>query len=945
MTHSNGDRAGQILKAVFGYARFRPLQDRIIHTVLEKRDCLVVMPTGGGKSLCYQIPGLIFEGLTVVISPLIALMADQVAQLRELGVAAACLNSSLSPDIYRDTVEQIRSESLKLLYLAPETLLKPNLLALLSTVRVDGVCIDEAHCISQWGHDFRPEYRRLVPLRKRFPRAVWMALTATATPRIRRDIKASLDMESAAEFVDSFDRANLFIEVRAKAHGLRQTLAFVEKFPGESGIIYCYSRKATDQVCDFLQKQGISARAYHAGLSDEEREANQRAFIRDDVQIMVATIAFGMGIDKPDIRFVLHYHLPKSLEHYYQEIGRAGRDGLDAHCLLLLDPGDIPRLRYFIKKASLDQQRPATYRLDAMIGFAETEVCRRIPLLAYFGETYRHSRCGHCDNCRVDPQDLTDLTVPAQKFLSCVKRTGETFGVSHVIDVLRGSQAKKVFQFGHERLSTYGIGGEYSKVQWHYLSRQLLIKGFMAREEQYGGLQLTPKAWELFRNQRRFLGRIQEQSAPPDRAEAAAHYDAQLFAILRQKRKSLADGAGLPPYVIFSDKSLQQMAACFPQTPAQFLAIHGVGEAKMDRYGESFLSLIREYCEKHGIQPVDKAPASSAYKQGLSPRAQTLAERLNAGESVPALMAAFGIKQNTVLRHLLDAVHAGCSLRSEGIEGLIVLSPEQKADVKKAFERLGTRYLKPVYETFGQAISYDQLQILRICYLNALLQQSRWQKLICLANSRKYAGRCIAGKMLDKAGFGEWIRPLGQGEAGAVLESDMGLSPGAEPRLLDILDIPLTRHCPQGYQRENHQLARGKPWKKTGSLDPDQLRALCDPVPVLWENGWHSFHGRNDRIPADRFSLIHGSLCLVPVEDFAVQVASGARGLAKLRAAFRYQDTAYCLGLTDPVIEAHYLEKGPGEYQLKGAVYCCLSLSEPFEGYCYKLVAGVIHCD
>jgi ATP-dependent DNA helicase RecQ len=593
------EKAKTILKKVFGYDDFFPMQEKVIANVLAKNDSLVVMPTGGGKSLCYQIPGLIFDGLTVVVSPLISLMKDQVDQLKALDVPAVMLNSQLPADVYRQNVGQIKRNKAKLLYLAPETFLKKNILDLLSTVQVDGLAVDEAHCISRWGHDFRPEYRRLAETRAIFKDAVCIALTATATVRVRKDIQNSLGFSASNEFVASFNRPNLFIQVAEKLHPLQQTLAFIEKNAGESGIIYCATRNTVDRLCEKLTKQGIAAKPYHAGLPDHERNTNQDLFINDDIQVIAATIAFGMGIDKPDVRFVLHYDLPQNIENYYQEIGRAGRDGLPATCLLLFGYGDIPKIRYIIQNKSGHEQRLANIHLSSLLQFVECEACRRVPLLDYLGEDHP-GNCKNCDNCLAGERPEIDVTVSAQKFLSCVKRTGERFGANYIIDVLRGSKAKKILQFGHDKLSTYGIGKEYSQKQWHHLSRMFLSKGLMVQDMEYGGLGLTDEAYAVFKGQKVFVKHV--VSDMPPRTPAAPvenlEYDRGLFEVLRKERKALADQANLPPYVIFSDRTLIQMATFFPKTDVEMLQIHGVGAVKLDRYGDTFLKIISTYVNK-----------------------------------------------------------------------------------------------------------------------------------------------------------------------------------------------------------------------------------------------------------------------------------------------------------------------------------------------------------
>jgi len=506
----------KILKRVFGYDEFRPLQKEIVENILKKKDVLVIMPTGGGKSLCYQLPALIFQGLTIVVSPLISLMKDQVEQLCDLGVDAVFLNSSLPYDEYQRNIALIKKRKVKLLYIAPEALLKPNMLVFISSIRVDCLTIDEAHCISDWGHDFRPEYRALVEVRKRLPDAACVALTATATIQVRTDIRNTLGFDSASEFLGSFNRSNLFIRIVPKVNPVNQLVQLVKKFPDQSGIIYCFTRKQVDGLYDLLAKEGFSARPYHSGLSDNDRRQNQEMFIRDDVRIIVATIAFGMGINKPDVRFVIHYDLPKNIEGYYQEIGRAGRDGLRSDCILMFSYADIHKVNYIISQKEEREQRIARIHLNSILQFVESDMCRRKPLLDYFGEKYAGINCEMCDNCMDDKKNSVDITIPAQKFLSCVKRTGEIFGAGHIIDVLRGSKSKKIFKFGHQKVSTYGIGNDLSKKQWFQLSRQFIQKGLMLQDMEFGGLKLTPGAYEVFRGNETVFGIFEETDEPPE---------------------------------------------------------------------------------------------------------------------------------------------------------------------------------------------------------------------------------------------------------------------------------------------------------------------------------------------------------------------------------------------------------------------------------------------
>src|SRR5512139_60708 len=496
-----------ILKNTFGYDTFRPLQQEVIENVMARRDTLAVMPTGGGKSLCYQIPSLLLDGLTVVVSPLISLMKDQVEQLRAVGVPALFLNSSLGPQEYQQNMEYVKRGKVRLLYVAPETLLTQRILSLLASVNVDLITIDEAHCISEWGHDFRPEYRQMVEVRKRFPQAVCLALTATATSRVRQDIRTTLKFATTSEFVASFNRENLYIEVLPKQDPIAQTIQMLERYKDQSGIIYCFSRKQVDELAAYLSSKGYSVRPYHAGLEDSERRRNQEAFIHDDIQIIVATIAFGMGINKPNVRFVIHFDLPKSIEGYYQEIGRAGRDGLPAHCTLLYSYSDVAKLNYFIDQKDGTEKRVAIQHLDAIVRYAEDETtCRRRPLLNYFGEAIEITNCSNCDNCTSAPTDLVDITTFAKRFITCVKQVNEKFGAGHIADILLASRNEKVLRWNHEKLSTYGTGGELNRKQWMHIVRQLITMGYVKQVGDYQTLSVTTKGIEVLNGRVHVMG-------------------------------------------------------------------------------------------------------------------------------------------------------------------------------------------------------------------------------------------------------------------------------------------------------------------------------------------------------------------------------------------------------------------------------------------------------
>jgi ATP-dependent DNA helicase RecQ len=723
----------EILKTVFGYDDFRPLQKEIITHILEKKDTLVVLPTGGGKSLCFQLPALMFDGLTIVVSPLISLMKDQVDQLQEMGVSAVCLNSSLPVEQYRHHVSQVLQNRAKLLYIAPESLVRPQILEMLQAVTVDCLAIDEAHCISAWGHDFRPEYRQLAQIRPRFPKAVCAAFTATATPAVQKDIQASLGFSNDTgfrAFTGSFDRKNLRIQVMFKDNPLQQTLDFLSAHKDDSGIIYCLSRKQVEDLSGELAARGFSVRPYHAGLDDADRHRFQTEFIRDDVRIMVATIAFGMGIDKPNVRFVLHYDLPKSVENYYQEIGRAGRDGLEADCLLLFSHGDVPRLKSLVTGPDEQRNRAAWFHLEDMVRFAEAEDCRKKRLLAYFGETAAQSDCGMCDNCLAPRDQVQDLTIAAQKFLSCVKRTGERFGAGHIIDVLRGAETKKIFQFRHHLLSTYGIGTDLSKKQWFYLSRQFQSKGLVLREDTYGGLALTQQAWEVLKGETTVSGwldprhrlPLHEDAAPDATATESAGrpHNPDLFELLRQKRKELADQAGVPPYAVFPDKTLMEMAVFFPRTQDDFLNTFGVGKTKLEKYGPAFLTLIQDFCTVHAISEVpERTSPSPAVTETVSKEKRHLqvGRLYHDGMSVRDIAGQFHVKQITVIHHLYRYFQDGNRIEAGHVIDDCTLPPDVREKVRQAFDTHGYLFLKPVFEAMDREIPYDDLHILRLYYL------------------------------------------------------------------------------------------------------------------------------------------------------------------------------------------------------------------------------------
>jgi ATP-dependent DNA helicase RecQ len=597
-----------ILQTVFGYPAFRGEQQPIIEHVSAGGDALVLMPTGGGKSLCYQIPALLREGTAIVVSPLIALMQDQVDALRQLGVEAAFLNSSLDPFAQRDVEQRFANGALKLLYVAPERLLTERCLDMLARGKVSLFAIDEAHCVSQWGHDFRPEYRQLTVLHGRFPSVPRIALTATADAPTRREIVERLALDAAQQFVASFDRPNICYRVVEKDEPRRQLKDFLATHAGESGIVYCLSRRKVEDTAGWLNEQGVTALPYHAGMDAASRTGNQQRFLREDGIVMVATIAFGMGIDKPDVRFVAHLDLPKSMEGYYQETGRAGRDGLAADAWLCYGLGDVVTLAQLIAQSESGEERKRVERgkLDALLAYCETTACRRRRLLAYFGEDYDHD-CGNCDNC-LDPPERWDASVVAQKALSVVYRTGQRFGVVHLTSVLRGEADDRINALRHDQLSTFGVGAELDKRQWRGVFRQLVAAGLLATDDEgYGTLRLTEASRDVLRGAtpvhlRREADRSERKRARQKtrgaRTRASldiAPHEAPLWDALRDLRGRLAREQGVPAYVIFHDATLLAMLREKPRTLDSLGAISGVGERKLARYGEAFLGTLASH--------------------------------------------------------------------------------------------------------------------------------------------------------------------------------------------------------------------------------------------------------------------------------------------------------------------------------------------------------------
>ena len=733
-----------ILKSRFGYDSFRGLQEEIIANVLDRHDSLALMPTGAGKSLCYQLPALIFKGTTLVISPLIALMKDQVDALNANGIPARYINSSQPSREIEQAQSEARQGQVRMLYVAPERLALSGFRSFLHSLDLSLIAIDEAHCISEWGHEFRPDYRNLLQMRQEFPEVPVIALTATATERVREDIISQLGLHRGQVFLSSFNRPNLSYSVHPKSDSLALLMSMLRKRRGQSAIIYCFSRRETEELADDLNKSGFEARPYHAGLDAETRSKNQEDFVRDRVPIIVATIAFGMGIDKPDVRLVVHNSLPRSLEGYYQETGRAGRDGLPSECVLFFAYGDKARQDYFLNQIeSADEQRNAREKLNQMMDYAQTPTCRRRTLLEYFGEEWTEENCGSCDVCLREADDF-DATEVALKILSAVVRTGERFGAVHIIQVLTGSREKRILDLGHDRLSVHGIVKDFQRTELREIIGHLRARGLLALNEgEFPTLTVTPGGREFLQQREKLtLPRPQTPEASDDRrpgsrrptgAPALGEYDEKLFDELRTLRRRLADTRNVPPYVVFGDVSLRHMAAVIPQTLEEFGRIHGVGQAKLQQYGADFLKVICAYAEANDIPAVTydapsrerPAPDPQERDRGHGQRGrgatfETTRDLLAQGLTISQIAEHRGLAATTILGHLERISDQG-----EILDLTHILPPSERLDqIEIAFRTCGSVFLHPVWEYLGPDFTYEELRLVRI----HLRQQGRLEE-------------------------------------------------------------------------------------------------------------------------------------------------------------------------------------------------------------------------
>jgi len=704
------------LQRIFGFSEFRPNQEEIVSALLENRDVFAVMPTGGGKSLCYQLPAHMLDGLCVVVSPLISLMKDQVDAAKANGLRAEFLNSSLLGGERQRVFQMLKNHQLDLLYVSPERFAMPEFMATLKQVRVSFFAIDEAHCISEWGHDFRPDYLSLSNIIKHFPKSAVAAFTATATHKVSDDIVSKLGLRNPHLTRASFDRPNLFYQVVSKDNLDLQILQFLSERQGESGIIYRTTRKSVESTAEFLQEQGIQAVPYHAGLTPKQRKENQDRFNRDEVDVVVATIAFGMGIDKSNIRFVLHGDLPKNMEGYYQETGRAGRDGEPAHCRLFFSRGDMVRIRYFIEQTEDPHERKiAEQQLFRMVRFAEANACRRKSILGYFGETYPKDNCKTCDICMGDVERV-DATVPAQKIMSAIHRSGQKFGAVHIADIVVGAKTQKIRQMAHDQLKTYGAGKDQDKKYWRRVIDDLLAQEcIIQNQEQFSALELTPTGRQVLLGRQRFEVIRQKEVRKASFTSLTGDYSEKLFGQLRTHRQHLARKEGVPPFVVFSDRTLREMALYFPDTPEQMGGISGVGAAKFAKYGDTFMTLIEMFKHTHPEEvrkrSLLKVPIKIAKKRKKT--GQTIAETLDLarqGLSMEAIAKLRGLTEGTISGHIEKLLEEG---QGAAFDVDQLLDPSKRLQVEELFNQHGDKSMKQIIEISNDTVTYAELRIVR----------------------------------------------------------------------------------------------------------------------------------------------------------------------------------------------------------------------------------------
>ena len=710
------------LKEVFGYNQFRGNQEKIIDNLLGGKNTFVIMPTGAGKSLCYQLPAIIQNGVAIVISPLIALMKNQVDQMNAVGIDARFLNSTLSKGEITRVKKDTIAGKVKLLYVAPESLTKEENIEFLKSVKISFVAIDEAHCISEWGHDFRPEYRRIKSIVGTLGDISLIALTATATPKVQLDIQKNLNMEEATVFKSSFNRTNLYYEVRPKKEAKKQLIKFIKENAGKSGIIYCLSRKKVEEIADFLKVNGINAAPYHAGMESKERMGNQDAFLNEDVDVIVATIAFGMGIDKPDVRFVIHYDAPKSLEGYYQETGRAGRDGLEGKCLMFYSYNDIIKLEKFNKDKAVTERENAKFLLEEMASYAESSVCRRRQLLHYFGEEFEHDTCGMCDNC-VHPKEQFDGTEQLIHALQAVIQTDQRFEINHIVNVLIGKSSQHVKSYSHDQVEVFGYGKDEDEIFWKSVLRQALFNELLIKDiENPGIFKLTKKGQEFLDDPYRIMiSRDHDYAVEGEEEEServnvdTKSYDTKLFDVLKSLRKIVAKQKDLPPYVIFQDPSLEEMATLYPTTNEELIKIVGVGESKARKFGKPFLQEIAQYVEDNDIITPGDILVKSA---GIKSKSKIgIIMQIDRQVDLEEIAESKGMKYEALIEEIETISNAGTKLNLDYYIDQL-LDDDRQDDIYDYFLNADSDSIKEAMSELGEDYSEDEVRLMRIKFMS-----------------------------------------------------------------------------------------------------------------------------------------------------------------------------------------------------------------------------------
>jgi ATP-dependent DNA helicase RecQ len=933
-----------ILKSLFGYSEFRPYQREIIDVIMQGKNAFALMPTGSGKSLCYQIPSILRNGVGVVVSPLIALMQDQVSSLKKMGVKAEYINSSQSYGQVNRVYQKVVDGQVDLLYIAPERLLAETFQGFLQKVTPCLFAIDEAHCVSQWGHDFRPEYLRIREITGQFPSVPRIALTATADAITRKEILEKLDLQECESFVASFDRPNIYYRVAPRGDGKEQLLRFITETHREhSGIIYVRTREKTETTAKWLQTMGIDALPYHAGMSQEDRAEHQKAFFEDKVKVIVATIAFGMGIDKADVRYVCHLNLPQSMEAYYQETGRAGRDGLPADAWMIYSLGDVIAVRKILESSVTEEayREILSTKLEKLLFFCETSDCRRKFILNYFDEPYEGA-CTCCDNCN-DAIQTWDATAEAKIAIQVAQATGQRFGAVHLMQVLTGRFMKKVVDFRHTRLEVFGSGKHISPVEWGSIFRQLVGLGiFTSDMSRVSGLKISPEGWKVLRDERKvflrkaIVQKVRQESGLaggrtlPDKVPSPGQTNA-VIQRLKQARMVIAKHLKWPPFMVLHDTALKEIDEAKPANLEELIKIRGLGKRKLVRFGLCFLyALEHDYFEDEDILRLLAPEKPARLLDEVKPASPSQPQTQSQSGPEP-----LGNKPNMVDPDVNDW-EPDKKTKEHIINQIKKLGSLEAVHVLYAGDTKIHLYARKIAkEIFGQTTAGVKVGS------TPAAEEANSCEMICLALSKKYGGYCLAGKHLSTNGQSTWVRPVSAKMYGELEEPQLLNSNKEKIALLDRIQFQFVKRLPHCYQTENVLIKKETQWLKTGTYDLAGLGDLCDHPETLWMNGSSSRGGLNDRVHIESANeCIEHSLILVAVENFAVEVIELLGRKPRLRANFLYNGIAYRLPITDLSIEKKYTQ--PGFYNFEDRlIFLCISLGEPFEDYCYKLVASV----